>query len=204
MIPVTPAVEPAHFDQCVRQPGRRVLDELARAYGEDEIPADKLPPLWRNVLPDLLIRYCRICSYLCLYIPRGTGAPSVDHMIAKSNARRLAYEWSNYRLACSLMNARKGAVADVLDPFGIEEDWFALELVAFQVVPGEGLPPDAAGAVCETIERLGLNDHICCEARTEYAQDYWEEHMSLDQLVRRAPFVARELKRQGRLRQDDE
>ena len=144
MIPVTPAEEPAHFDQCVRQPGQRALARLAE---EDEITTGKLPPLWRKMLPDLLTRYRRICSYLCLYIPHGTGAPSVDHMIAKSDSPHLAYEWNNYRLACALMNSRKGAVADVLDPFGIEEGWFALELVAFQVVPGERLPPDTAGPI---------------------------------------------------------
>ena len=201
MIPVTPAEEPAHFDQCVRQPGQRALARLAE---EDEITTGKLPPLWRKMLPDLLTRYRRICSYLCLYIPHGTGAPSVDHMIAKSDSPHLAYEWNNYRLACALMNSRKGAVADVLDPFGIEEGWFALELVAFQVVPGERLPPDTAGNVFKTIERLRLNDHICCKARTEYAQDYWDKYIPLDYLTRHAPFVAGELKRQGRLRQDDE
>ena len=112
------------------------------------------------------------------------------------------YEWSNYRLACSLMNARKG-VASVLDPFEIEEGWFALELVDFQVVPGEGLPIDITSVVSETIERLRLSDHTCCEARAEYAEEYWAGNISLDYLTRHAPFVMRELRRHGRLRADD-
>ena len=110
------------------------------ADSEEEIPASKFPPYWREALGDLLERYDRICSYLCLYIPRGVGAPSVDHMIAKSTRWDQVYEWANYRLACSLMNARKDAIASVLDPFEIEDGWFTLELVEFQVVPSPSLP----------------------------------------------------------------
>ena len=109
-----------------RNAGRR-YSQIAES--RDEIPASAFHPYWREALEDLLERYDRICSYLCLYIPRGTGAPSVDHLIAKSTQWDQVYEWRNYRLACSLMNARKGAVASVLDPFEVEYGWFAMELV---------------------------------------------------------------------------
>ena len=155
------------------------------------------------MLPELLTRYERICSYLCLYIPRGTGAPSVDHMIAKSMRWDHVYEWRNYRLACSLMNSRKHALASVLDPFEIEDRWFALELVEFQVVPGEALPLDLVGAAEVTIERLRLNDMECCNARLEFAEDYLNGEIRIDYLTRHAPFVAGELRRQGRLREED-
>ena len=212
MIPVTPAPEPSAFDSKVRQPGLRAIAELAgeqpappRTAGQpyapvaasrDAIPADKFPPYWREMLDDLMDSYHRICAYLCLYIPRGTGAPSVDHAVAKSKRWDRVYEWSNYRLASSLMNARKGAAADVLDPFDVKEDWFALELVGFQVLPGDGLADEVTGAVANTIERLRLNDPACCEAHAEYAEDYWNEGIRLDYLERHAPFVARELRRQ--------
>ena len=113
MIPVTPAPEPAAFDGKVRQSGLRAIAELAgeqptpprtagRPYprvaaSRDEIPADKFPPYWREMLDDLMRSYHRICAYLCLYIPRGTGAPSVDHAVAKSRRWDQIYEWSNYR-----------------------------------------------------------------------------------------------------------
>ena len=98
MIPVQPATEPDSFDANVRQPGLRAIAELAgelssRTTGRpfeqvaaerDEIPADNFPTYWRAALDDLLESYHRVCAYLCLYIPRGTGAPSVDHMVAKS------------------------------------------------------------------------------------------------------------------------
>ena len=215
MIPVTPAPEPADFDSKVRQPGLRAIAELAgeqpdpprtsgRPYApvaasRDEIPAGKFPPYWRKVRDDLMESYHRICAYLCLYISQGTGAPSVDHAIAKSMRWDQVYEWTNYRLACSLMNARKGAAADVLDPFEIGEGWFALELVEFQVIPGSGLSDDVAKAVTDTIERLRLSDSTCCEARAEYAQDYWNGDIVFDYLMRHAPFVARELRRQHQL-----
>ena len=215
MIPITPAPEPPAFDRKVRQPGLRAIAELVgeqpdppRTAGQphspvaasrDEIPAGKFPPYWHEMLDDLMESYHQICAYLCLHISRVTGASSVDHAIAKSRRWDLVYEWSNYRLACSQMNARKGAAADVLDPFDIKEDWFALELVGFQVVPGDGLADDVTGAVANTIERLRLNDPACCEARAEYAEYYWSGDMVFDYLMRHAPFVARELRRQRRL-----
>ena len=215
MIPVTPAPEPAAFDGKVRQPGLRAIAELAGeqpdpprtagrpyapvAVSRDEIPADQFPAYWREMRDDLMESYHRICAYLCLYISRGTGAPSVDHAVAKSRRWDQVYEWSNYRLACSLMNARKGAATCVLDPFEIREGWFALELVDFQVVPGSGLPDDVTGAVTDTIERLRLSDPTCCDARAEYAENYWNGEILFDYLTRHAPFVARELRRQCRL-----
>jgi hypothetical protein len=173
------------------------------AESKEEIPASRFPPYWREALGDLLERYDRVCSYLCLYIPRGVGAPSVDHMVAKSMRWDQVYEWTNYRLACSLMNARKDAIASVLDPFVIEDGWFALELVGLQVVPGDGLPDEIETSVKDTIEQLRLNDAICCEARAEYADDYWDGRIRLDYLRRHAPFVETELRRQDRLREED-
>ena len=93
-------------------------------------------------------------------------------MVPKSKEWDQVYEWHNYRLACSLMNARKGDAASVLDPFEVEDGWFLLELVAFQVLPADDLDDPTAVAVEDTIKRLGLNDGECCDAREEYAEDY--------------------------------
>ena len=205
MMRVTLAPEPDTFDERVRQPGLRALDRLARRYSvpKSEIPSSKYPDYWRRSLDDLLAAYNRICSYLCLYIPRGTGAPSVDHMVPKSAAWDRAYEWDNYRLACSSMNSRKRDAATVLDPFEVEDGWFVLELVEFQVLPADGLAEPTTAAVEETIERLRLNDGECCRAREEFAEDYWSEHVAFDYVMRHAPFVANELRRQNRLRAAD-
>ena len=199
MIRVAAAKEPPQFDERVRQPGLASISELAaKAGSEDSIPPNQFKPYWRRALDDLLASYNRTCSYLSLYIPKAVGTPSVDHMVAKSTAWDQVYEWRNYRLACLLMNARKG-VADVLDPFEIDDGWFVLELVEFQVMPGRGLPVSVYVRVAETIDILRLSDSTCCEARAEYAQAYWDGEISLSHLRQRAPFVARELERQGRL-----
>ena len=205
MMRVIPAPEPDGFDEDVRQPGLRALERLAVEYSgsKEAIPGSKFPPYWRRSLNDLLEGYRRICSYLCLYIPRGTGARSVDRMVAKSMAWDQAYEWRNYRLACSLMNARKGDAASVLDPFEVEDGWFVLELVAFQVLSAIGLAGPVADAVEDTIDRLRLNDNECCTARAEYAEEYWHAGIPFDHLKRHAPFVANELHRQNRLRAAD-
>ena len=108
------------------------------------------------------------------------------------------YEWTNYRLACALMNSRKNDVEHVLDPFDVGDGWFALELYEFQVMPGAGLPGDTEAEVTNTIERLRLNDSQCREARREFAVDYWCREIGWSYLERHAPFVARELNRQGK------
>ena len=64
--------------------------------------------------------------YIACYIEPVTGMPTVDHMIPKSQRWDKVYEWSNYRLACSLMNSRKNDVPHVLDPFEVETGWFEL------------------------------------------------------------------------------
>lgn len=199
MIRVTAEPEPPQFDERVRQPGLALIAELAAEVGsEDAIAPDQFQPYWRRALDDLLVGYDRICAYLSLYIPEGVGTPSVDHMVAKSKAWDLVYEWSNYRLACLLMNSRKG-VADVLDPFEIGEDWFALELDEFQIMPGRGLPAEIHARVVDTIATLRLNDNICCDARAAYPRAYWAGDISLSRLQQRAPFVAKEMERLGRL-----
>jgi len=98
LIPVVQAPEPGDFDEKVRKPGLRAIDEMIGAASDrgkgkkhkkiaeakEGIPASAFPPYWREALGDLLSGYQRICAYLCLYIPRGVGAPSVDHMTPKS------------------------------------------------------------------------------------------------------------------------
>lgn len=187
MIRVAPQPEPAAFDANVRIPGRAALTK----------GLDPLPPYWRDqMLVALHTAYGGICAYLCTYIPRGTGARSTDHYVAKSRDRSLAYEWLNYRLACSLMNSRKAAFDDILDPFEIEDGWFVLELSGLQVLPNPDLSADLRRKVQATIDQLDLNDTECLAARAEWYDDYLD-HRRLDVLKRRSPFVASELQRQA-------
>jgi hypothetical protein len=219
MIRVAPAPPPEGFDATVRQPGLRALAELVgeapetqRGAGRsfkkiaerrEDIPPVKLPPYWTRALDDLMEAYQRVCAYACFRIHPVTGAKSVDHMAPKSRAWDRVYEWNNYRLACSLLNARKRDFADVLDPFEIQDGWFELELVGFQVLPAKGLPAATAERVESTIRRLGLNAPSFRTARERDWTSYAEGHVSFEILLEESPFVARELLRQGQLRPGD-
>jgi len=89
---------------------------------------------------------------------------------------------------------------DVLDPFDIEDGWFQIELTQFHVVANPDLDPELAGQVNTTISRLALNSRQCRELRMQYADDYWAGQITYAYLLRRAPFIAKELRRQNRLR----
>lgn len=214
MIRLEPAPEPAEFDTRVRQPGLAAIAELVGegsdrsrpgstrkkvAERREGIPADAYPPLWRHALPYLLESYHRVCAYLSLYIEEATGAATVDHFIPKAKAWDTVYEWSNYRLACALMNARKGDSDRVLDPFEIHDDWFDLDLVGYQIKVGAAATGAMAKRVEATIEQLGLNRVVCLKARQHYVESYLGGHIGDVYLRRRAPFIARELERQGYL-----
>jgi hypothetical protein len=218
MIRVTPAPEPSSFDKRVRQPGLRAIAELAgekpaRSKGKrftkiaaerPLIPSDNLPPFWTNALDDLRVSYDHICAYSCFRIHRVTGAASVDHMAAKSRAWDRVYEWDNYRLACARLNSRKRDYENVLDPFEVQDDWFQLELVGFQVLPNPEIEDEELRKkLVIAIERLGLNDLEFRNARAEDAELYKSYDISLKVLVAESPFVARELRRQGRLNAQD-
>jgi len=167
------------------------------------VPAPEPSRFDEEVRQPGLSAYDRICAYVCVYIPPVTGQPSVDHMMPKSRAWNHVYEWSNYRLACALMNSRKGATTEVLDPFEVGEGWFELELVGFQVLPGAGLEREMCEKVEKTIRLLGLNDGDCRDLRASWAETYWDGEIAYTHLTRRAPFVARELRRQGRLNEGE-
>ena len=202
MIPVKAAPEPSDFDRTVRQPGLRAIAEMVGeaaqrragkpfdqvADARDMIPAASFPPYWREALDDLQAAYHRICAYLCVRI---STDPSVDHYVAKSRRWDLVYEWSNYRLACAAMNSYKGEYGDVLDPFELQDGWFALELVEFQVVAGVGLADSDVHRVQETIRRLHLNVPRLCGIRAEYAEARWSGDITDEYLTRHSPWLCR-------------
>jgi hypothetical protein len=167
------------------------------------LPSSELPSYWTEAISDLMNAYHQVCAYSCFRIHRVTGTPSVDHMAPKSRAWDRVYEWENYRLAALLLNARKNDFSDVLDSFEIQDDWFELDLVGFQVRARHGLKDPVRAQVESTITRLRLNDKAFRDTREENALDYLERGVRLDILERESPFVTRELRRQGRLRDED-
>ncbi len=217
MIPVVPAKKPKGFDSKVRKPGLRAIAELVgkpplypRTAGrphakiadrEADIPPNRFPAYWTEVLDELMTAYDEICAYSCFRIHPVTGARSADHFAPKSRNWKRVYMWSNYRLCCSLMNARKCDFGAVVDPFSVEHGWFELELVGFQIIPSAALSPGLQSQLQSTIDLLGLNDFR--RAREKDAERYWNGHYSLEVLRQESPFVAYELYRQGRLNSGD-
>lgn len=217
MIRVVPAEEPNHFKTVVRQRGVRAVARLLgqkvpgsgrhpkKTYARiEDIPPKKFPPEWRKSLDDLMAAYQQVCAYTGLYIADGTGDATVDHFIPIATDRRQAYEWSNYRLACGQVNAAKGTVL-TLDPFTIEDGWFELELVGYQVLPGACTTDPLRALIRTNIEKiLDLNNARFRRQRGQVAESYLHGEVSLRHLERHAPFVARELRRQGKIRLADQ
>lgn len=199
MIPVHAQPEPGAFDADVRKKGLAYLQK--RGFPLDQplpLKAD-IEPYWRACLTDLHRAYGGVCAYVGVFFERVMGGGSVDHFIAKSTNAGLAYEWNNYRLACSTMNSRKRDYSDVLDPFQLAPDLFRLQLSTGHIYPNPKLDAVPMRVVEETIERLGLDDPQCREMRAHWYQDYLEHQLPSDYLKKKAPFVWSEASRQGLL-----
>lgn len=214
LIPVVLRPAPADFAETVRNPGLSAIAEMVGevvtpnrrgpkrkkiAERREDLPASCFPDFWTRVLSELFTAYSGICSFCCLYIEPGTGDPTVDHMVPKSRNWQLVYEWRNFRLACGQMNSNKGDSDDVLDPFEVEEGFFALELVDFQVVPGPRADGEILSRVRRTIERLKLDQPSKISRQMEtYYVSYFAGQISWSYLATRAPFLAKEMRRQGK------
>ena len=199
MIPVQAQPEPTAFDADVRKKGLTYLQKHGFLLDQPLPPNAEIEPYWRACLTDLHRAYGGVCAYVGVFFERVMGGGSVDHFIAKSANARLAYEWSNYRLACSTMNSRKRDYNDVLDPFLLAPDLFRLQLSTGHIYANPTLDAAPMRIVEETIERLGLDDPQCREMRARWYQDYLEHQLPADYLKNKAPFIWVEANRQGLL-----
>lgn len=199
MIPVAAQPEPVAFDTDVRQKGLVHLNNKGFALNQPLPPKAEIYPYWRACLTDLHSAYSGVCAYLGVFFERVMGGGSVDHFVAKSASAGLAYEWTNYRLACSTMNSRKREYNNVLDPFFLAPDLFRLQLSSGHIYPNPNLDARSMRLVEETIERLGLDDSQCRELRARWYQDYLEHNLPPVYLKDKAPFVWAEANRQGLL-----
>lgn len=199
MIPVTPQVEPAAFDAEVRVPGNAWLAAKALNLAAPLPKGTKPPAFWRECLDDLHTLYGGVCAYLAVYMERATGAASVDHFVPKSAAAGQTYEWSNYRLACHAMNARKRAFDDVLDPFVMPADVFRLELVSGRIFVNSSITGQLLLDAIATIDRLRLDSSSHREIRARHYQQYIQNDISSNHLRKMSPFVWHEANRQGLL-----
>lgn len=200
MIHVSPQPEPADFNILVRQPGRAFLAIKTQSTSVLASKDYNNHTYWREIIPQLRTAYGGVCAYCCEYIPKTTGHRQVDHFWPKTKKLyQLAYEWTNYRLACGLINGRKG-VKTILDPFKIQDGWFIMQFPSLLIIPAPAntLPIGITqGEIQDTIDDLQLNDEgENVPSRKEYIELYCENG-DYNYLRKRAPFLAKELARQG-------
>lgn len=226
MIRVALATEPPSFEKHVRERGQEAITRLlgkpvkgkggrrpAKAYPrEKDIPSEKFPALWlqprkadgKSTLDDMMDLYGQQCAYLAMHIEKATGSPTVDHFVPKSTKWELVYEWSNYRLSAAYANTAKG-VLKVVDPFKVRAGWFELNFATFHVQRGPGAPNAQHAKIDTTLPVLNLRD--CWQQRKEYVTLYQlgpgNKGIDLAYLELRAPFIASELRRQGKLVRGD-
>lgn len=230
MIPVVPRPEPCapdyDFRRDVHERGEDAIRQLAglpplRSWKGPGIEArvsrveDVTPTMlrdysyWTRAMPALHRAYGGYCAYLARYI-EVVEVPTTDHFVALRNATdpMLAYTWSNYRLAHALVNAVKAAIPDVLDPFEVGVGWFAIDFGTFETVIGPMAPPEQHAAIRRTITALRLDGRELAITRKRAAERYWSpprglRPLPLWHLEQDEPFLASELRRQGRLNPED-
>jgi len=193
MMPIRPQPEPLDFDQNVRKPGKAFLLMVPHPSSKEW----ERRAYWQRSLPDLYEAYNGICAYSVEWIPENVGDPTVDHYMPKANYPALAYEWSNYRLAALRFNRAKRDYLDVLDPFTLEPDWFALNFPYPLIKPNAGISSTQSRMVIDTVNRLKLNDGISIRSRQRWISGFSNGLFPFDFLKRNAPFIAYELQRQG-------
>lgn len=195
MIAVQPQPEPPDFEAKVRQKGVAWMRKHGIATDQPLPRGTHLKDYWSTCRPDMYEMYGRCCAYLSVYM-YNMGEATIDHFTPKSLRPDLAYEWSNYRLACSQMNACKGKSCDVLDPFAVQDGWFHLDLAMGHIYPNPALDTPTRERVQATINRLQLNGESYCDIRAQYYQYFCDEHIDEAFLKKHSPFVWSEANRQ--------
>lgn len=193
MIRVISMPEPADFDNLVRQPGLIFLSSCPNPTTKQF----EKHPYWRAIKSELRSSYSHVCAYSCQHIPLVTGNDNVEHFVPKAPNPNQAYEWVNYRLVCGLLNSRKGTRL-ILDPFIIQDGWFRIQFPSLQIHPDKDLKDSIKDQVNNTIDILKLNhEGDCIPSRRRFIDGYCSGKYGMNHLEEEAPFLAKELIRQG-------
>ncbi len=178
-----------HF-QAVQEPeGWAAVKKEADAWLEDHPDAQRPRDYWSAFITVLAEGFGYLCGYSALFDPAGT----VDHFVPSGQP----YDWSNYRYATGWINSKKRA-AIVLDPFKVQDEWFELQFPSLQLKLSDKIPPDQKDLAEFTLKRLNLvDDERLIKCRAEWLRMYQEKELTLEGLEKKAPLVARALRRQS-------
>jgi hypothetical protein len=182
-----------HFDRVPEPPA---FDREVRQKGEDWLaknPDKKRPrDLWSPFRKHLADGFQNLCGYSAMFEPIGT----VDHYISCHQDRTKAYDWANYRFASAWINSSKRTNDQILDPFEVGDEWFEVELLTFSLVPQiEKIPSSEIDKVKQTQRRL--NNEVIVRQRREWYRTYADGEISLDGLEKKAPLVARAIRKRA-------
>jgi hypothetical protein len=154
--------EPGNFQETVEVPGKDWLRDHPNANPKE------FPKYWKTCQPELARGFRCLCAYSLMHI---SCSGVVDHYLSKSRDRGLAYEWSNYRYACSTMNSRKWTFDErILDPFEVQDGWFEVQLGSWQLLITDRIPEskrERAGFTLEQLQ-LGTGDDVTSARRFAY------------------------------------
>jgi hypothetical protein len=198
MIPVAPQPAPAEFEEKIRIPGLDWLRDKNIALDHRAPKKTKFEAFWTSSIEYAHEVYGGHCAYLATYLELATGEVTIDHYVSKMDSPRLAYEWSNYRLASLGANRAKGEKS-VLDPFQIMDDWFHLELVSGRIFANPTLPEATQISISESIAHLKLDNGRGRKMRAQYFKDYKDGLIPQSYLQVKNPFVYAEAARQSLL-----
>ncbi len=195
MIPVALQPEPADFDRKVRQKGLKWLKKEGISANGPPPRASDLPNYWTRSHKQLWAAYSGICAYLAIYIEWASGASSTDHFVPKSKHAGKAYQWDNYRLCLIGPNRKKWTYDDILDPIGLRQDTFVLNLATGEIGPNPDLDDTLKEKAERTIRQLELDSPEHNDMRFKHFNRYLRGK-DLEALRDLSPFVWYEAQRQ--------
>jgi hypothetical protein len=181
MIPVKKVKKPSDFDAKVKTPGNTWL--------KANPSAQRPKALWAPYTATLSDGFSGLCGYAAMYDPTGG---TVDHFLSFKNHKHLAYEWGNYRFACSTLNSSKrNADAAVLDPYDVGDGWFEILLPSLQMAVTDAVPAKYREKANFTLKRLKLRDgERIIRWRKSWYDMYLSGKLNMDGLRQVAPLIA--------------
>jgi hypothetical protein len=127
---------------------------------------------------------------LCGYTIMRMGKCTFDHYLSCDNHRSRAYQWDNYRYVCNSVNSsKKRRDTEVLDPFEIEHNWFAVLIPSFQLVVTDHVPTEQKQRAELTVTVLNLSKGFAAYRRQFY-KDFLNGNASVKTLQAYAPLIA--------------
>lgn len=195
MIKISLHAPPAKYYSRVRKPGLKYLRHKPHPTASEF----RRHAYWSEIHDDLYQDYKGICAYCASWTPRTPSKrldhTSVDHFLPKSLNPYLAYEWDNFRLCRSRLNANKADQLTVIDPLYVTNGWFALDFATFLIIANDSIPTYIQFHVDESISTLGLNVDDYVNERISIVKQYCLDTMSLTDLRSLYPFIAAEMVR---------